>query len=68
MKIEKAVILKHYSIHQATMGKRIYSQPVTKVLSFEVYGDLCEVSIGDTPSEPDMYGPPWWEDEEEPSE
>ncbi len=68
MKIENAVILKHYSIHQATMGKRIYTQPVTKVLSFEVYGDLCEVSIGDTPSEPDMYGPPLWEDEEEPSE
>ena len=41
------------------MEKRVYLQPVTKVLSM-VYGDVCETGIQESVQEytEEMYGPP----------
>ncbi len=43
------------------MAKKIYSQPMTKILSLHVSGDVCNPPAVPTSSaEPDeaMYGPP----------
>jgi len=43
------------------MAKKIYSQPMTKVLSLHVSGDVCNPpAVPTSPIEPDeaMYGPP----------
>lgn len=39
--------------------KKIYLKPETKVLSLNVYGEVCEKEIQPTSDEPEtMYGPP----------
>ena len=49
------------------MVKRVYFQPVAKVLSIAVYGDVCETVFEESsyPEAETEYGCPWWEEEEE---
>ena len=39
------------------MGKKFYSQPLIKVFSISVYGDVCEQSL-QVSIDATMYGPP----------